>query len=54
MSTFFSGKVTLLWGMNGKSLSGGCPLVLTRKFQVGWLEVTFLGEVKSWFVDIGP
>lgn len=56
-----SGKATLLRG-NGRGLSGLYPLVLTRKFYVGGLEVTFLGKletvmrlgIKSWFTDVGP
>lgn len=46
----------------GKGLSGDCFLVLTRKFQLDQIKVTFLRKlktivrlgIKSWFTDVGP
>lgn len=57
-----SGKVTLLGGMHGKGLVRGLPLVLTREFQVGRLEVTVLRKaeavisvgIRFCFADMGP
>ena len=40
------GKVTLLRERKG-SLRLNILLVLTRKFQAGWLKVTFLGKVET-------
>ena len=47
---------------NEKGLLEDFLPMLTRKFQVGWLKVTFLGvgfetavrlAIKSWFADLG-
>ena len=59
---FFSSFIPLifLWGIKGV-YQAGTSLVLTKKFQIVRLKVTFLGEVetavrlgvKSWFADVG-
>ena len=40
------GKVILLRG-NRRSLSADLFLMLTRKFQFGWLKVKFLGKIET-------
>lgn len=45
---FVFSKVALLTG-NGRGLSVDSLLVLMKKFQYGWLKITFLGEAEAVF-----